>query len=98
VKQERSPFGSLAQAQHSTSTLPHPPEPTSNSCWNLRSRWEASMGSSPGTVGPLASQSARKAAASATNARTSRTRVRLKPACGRQGEGAHSAWEGESMF
>jgi hypothetical protein len=56
------------------------------------------MGSSPGTVGPLASQSARKAAASATNARTSRTRVRLKPACGRQGEGAHSAWEGESMF
>lgn len=40
------------------------------------------MGSSPGTVGPLASQSARKATASATNARTSCSSVRLKPTCG----------------
>jgi hypothetical protein len=74
-------LGNHGMLQHMDTMQVHETETsrTSNICWNLRSLSTASMGSSPGTMGPFASQSFLKNWASTTNCFTSLISSRLKP-------------------
>ena len=57
---------------------------TSNVCWNFCRRSMAAMGSSPGTMGPFASQSRRNERASTAKPAASNSSRFLNQACARQ--------------